>query len=589
MRVTELQTFSVLANNLARAHTRLLEFQQQVSTGKLVRQPSDDPSAFSRIALDKASLASIEQRQRNIVFGQTRLDLSDKILSQTTASLSRVQQLAVRLRSDTNGAAERIIGAKEVRQLFAQLQQSANSELNGRPIFTGTSTHGRATGLAVTTPATLTNGANDTLIVNVDGVTSGTVDLTSGTESLTGAQLAARLQSRINADSTLVNAGKTVTVTFDRNRLVIASDSNGSQSTVQVTGGLARNLLGFAGGSGTTGGSPFALTATVAPAAGNIGGAVAGQGLVVDDNAATLDDYLIRFTSATTYDVLNVTAPVSVTLGAANTGGAAVVDAGMVNAAQLTLHNYQIQFTSATQYSVVNQTTGMTLSSGNTYVSGEAISFAGLRVVLANGQQGGPQTGDTFSVSLTPRTVLTNQPYVSGREISFDGIRLTLTNGTGAPANGDLFSVVSGLQYQGDAGVHAIEVGPNQTVPTNVPGNRVFASGTADIFGSVKQLLSSLRGNDRTGITDALGGLNRSITQVGTIQGEVGALSNRLTISAEQLNGAKSFFIETLSRTEDVDLAKAISDLMLQQYAIEAANQTLIRVFENSLLNHLRS
>jgi flagellar hook-associated protein 3 FlgL len=120
MRVTELQTFGVLTNNLARARARALEFQQQVSTGKLVRQPSDDPSAFNHIALDKASLAVIEQRERNIAFGQTRLDFSDKAFSQAMTSLSRVQQLAVQFRNDTNGAVERTIGAKEVRQLFGQ-------------------------------------------------------------------------------------------------------------------------------------------------------------------------------------------------------------------------------------------------------------------------------------------------------------------------------------------------------------------------------------------------------------------------------------------------------------------------------------
>lgn len=587
MRVTELQTFGVLTNNLARARARALEFQQQVSTGKLVRQPSDDPSAFNHIALDKASLAAIEQRKRNIVFGQTRLDLSDKTLSQAMNSLARVQQLAVQFRNDSNSASDRVIGAKEVRQLFAQLQQTANTELNNQPIFTGTSTHGRATGLAITAPMTLTNGSNDTLVVTVDGTTSGTIDLTSGTESLTGAQLAARVQSRINADTALVNAQKSVTVTFEGDRLNIASDLSGPQSTVRVTGGLARTALGFAGGSETTGGAPFALTATVASAVGNTGGVLAGQGRVADDNAATLDDYVIRFTSSTTYDVLNVTAPVATSRGASNTGGAAILDAGMVNAAQLTLHNYQIQFTSPTQYSVVDQTTSTTLSSGNTYVSGEAISFAGLRVVLATGQQGGPQSGDTFSVSLSPKNVLTNQTYVSGSEMSFDGIRMTLTNGTGAPANGDLFSVVSGLQYQGDAGVHAIEVGTDQTVPTNVAGDRAFIAGGIDLFAEVKQLVSALRGNFRQGISDALGELNQGVSQVAAIQGEVGATSNRLTTSAAQLEEAKAFFIQTLSETEDVDLAKAISDLTLQQFAIEAASRTLTKVFENSLLNYI--
>jgi flagellar hook-associated protein 3 FlgL len=587
MRVTELQTFGVLTNNLIRSRARMLELQQQVSTGKLVRQPSDDPSAFNHIALDKASLAVIEQRERNIVFGQTRLDLSDKALSQAMASLSRVQQLAVQFRSDTNGAVERIIGAKEVRQLFAQLQQSANTELNDRPIFTGTSTHGRVTGLTMAVPATLTNGSNDTLVLVVDGTTSGTIDLTSGTESLTGVQLAARLQSRINADTALINSGKSVTVTFEGDRLVIASDSNGSQSAVRVTGGLARNALGFMGGSETTGGVPFALTATVASAAGNTGGAVAGHGRVVDDNAATLDDYLIRFTSATTYDVLNVTVPVTTARGSSNAGGVAVRDAGMVNAAALTLHDYQIQFTSSTQYSVVDMTTSTTLSSGNTYVSGEAISFAGLRVVLENGQQGGPQTGDAFSISLSPRNVLTNQTYASGNEISFDGIRVMLSNGTGTPANGDLFSIVSGLQYQGDADRHAIEIGTGQTVPTNVAGDQAFTAGGVDIFAGVKRLISALRGDDGHGISDALGRLNQGISQIAAIQGEVGATSNRLTTSAAQLEETKGFFVRSLSKTEDVDLAKAISDLTLQQFAIEAASRTLTKVFENSLLNYL--
>ncbi|OQW35786.1 MAG: hypothetical protein A4E19_16180 [Nitrospira sp. SG-bin1] len=587
MRVTELQTFGVLTNNLVRARARALELQQQVSTGKLVRQPSDDPSAFNRIALDKASLAVIEQRERNILFGQTRLDLSDKALSQAMTSLSRVQQLAVQFRNDTNSAADRIIGAKEVRQLFAQLQQAANTELNNHPIFTGTSTHGRTTGLAVTTPMTLTNGSNDTLVVTVDGTTSGTIDLTTGAESLTGEQLAARLQSRINADTALTNAGKSVTVSFEEDRLIIASTVSGSQSTVRVTGGLGRSALGFAGGSETNGGVPFALTATVASSVGNTGGVLAGQGRVADDNAATLDDYVIRFTSPTTYDVLNVTAPVTTSRGASNAGGAAVMDAGMVNAAQLALHNYQILFTSPTQYSVVDQTTSTTLSSGNTYVSGEAITFVGLRVVLANGQQGGPQTGDTFSVSLSPKNVLTNQTYISGGEISFDGLRTTLTNETGAPATGDLFSVVSGLQYQGDAGVHAIEVGTDQTVPTNVAGNRAFIEGGIDLFAEVKQLVSALRGNYRQDISNSLGGLNQGLSQIAAIQGEVGATSNRLTTSAEQLKDAKSFFVRTLSETEDVDLAKAISDLTLQQYAIEAASRTLTKVFENSLLNYL--
>ncbi len=588
MRVTESHVFGVLTNNLQRSRARLLDLQQQVSTGKAVRRPSDDPSAFHQILHHKVSIAAIDQRLRNISFGRTRLDFSDRVLMDVSDSLSRLQQLAVQFRSDTNGTAERVIGAAEVRQLFAQLQRSANTDLNGHPIFTGTSTHGRATGLPIAEPVSLVNGSNDTLLVEVDGVLSGTIDLTSGTESLTGSELASRLQNRINADTTLAGADKRVTVTFDADRLVIASDSHGLASQVSVVGGSSRTSLGFNGGSTTTGEVPFALTATVSPGLGNTGGAMASQGQVVDPNAVTLDDYVIRFTSTSTYDVLNVTVPVDTAASSANIGHARVIDAGVVEPQSLTLHEYRIQFTSSTQYSVLDVTAGTTVSSGNVFVSGAPIEFDGLRVIIGTGEQGGPQTGDSFSVSVAPRTVAANQTYLSGQPIVVNGISLRLTNESGTPAADDRFAIVTGVQYQGDDGLQSIEVGPGQTVPTNLPGHRIFSSDTVDLFASVKQLVRALRGNDRAGITDALGGLNGSIAHVGSLQGEIGALSNRMAVGADQLEEAKSFYSELLSRVEDIDLAKAISDLVLQQYAIEAASRTLTQVFESSLLRYLR-
>lgn len=588
MRVTEQQTFSLLANNLERSRARSLEIQQQVSTGKQVLKPSDDPSAFNHIALDKTSLAAIEQRLRNISFGRTRLDLSDKLLTGTTDTLSRVQELAVQFRSDTNGLPERVIGSSEVRQLFSVVMQNANADLNGQPIFAGTSTHGRTTGLAITTPVTLADGTNDTLVVSVDGVTSGTIDLTSATGSFTGAELAARVQTQINADSALRASNKYVTVTFDTDHLVIASDAHGPSSTVSITGGTARPSLGLVGGSQTTGANPFAMTATTSSGTTNTGGAIVSQGTVFDENQVTLDDYVIRFSSATTYDVLDVTGPVGVTRNTANTGNAFASDAGIIGPANLTLNNYAIQFTSSTQYNIVNTSTSTTVSSGNTYVSGNPIDFDGLRVILSNGQQGGPQSGDSFEVSLAPRTVLANQTYSTGTEISFEGLRLQLTTGAGGPASGDRFAVVSGVQYQGDAGIHHIEVGNNQTVQTNVTGNRVFVGPNVDLFASIKNLVTSLRTNYRAGITDTVGDINDGLSQAGAIIGEVGALSNRLTASGERLQDTKTFYSRTLSETEDVDLAKAISDLTLQQYAIEAASRTLNQVFSNSLLNYLR-
>ncbi|MEW6246964.1 MAG: flagellin [Nitrospirota bacterium] len=588
MRVTEQQIFSVLTNNLQRARVRLLNTQEQISTGKRISRPSDDPGAFNTIVFDKSSLAQIDRLLRNIQFATARVDLTDKAMTHTATILARAQELAIRLRSDTNGASERAIGAREIRQIVQELKQIANTELNGEAIFTGTSAHGRATGVAINVPVTLTNGVNDTLQVSVDGISSGSVDLTSGTEALSGSALAARLQSRINADSALSAAEKSVAVTFQSGRLVIASNGYGEVSSVRVIGGSALASLGFNGGSTTTGANPFQVTATTEAAGTNTGGGLIAQGRVTDQSLVTFDNYIIRFSSPTAFDVYNVSSPVTVAANGANTGGAVLTDAGVVEPTKVTLDAYEIRFTSSTQFDIVNTTTGATVSAGNSYVSGGAIDFDGLRVVLSNGTKGSPQSGDRFAVTLNARAVLTNQAYGSGNAVSFDGIQVSIANGVSGPAAGDRFSIVAGVQYQGDDRLQNVEIGDNQTLKSNVPGSQVFSGPTADLFAVMVNLYGALNGNYRGGISQALADVNKALTQIGSVQGEVGALANRLETTSLRLDEAKGFVTETLSRNEDVDLVKAISDLTLQQYALEAASRALTRIFDNTLLRFLR-
>lgn len=67
MRVTESHVFGVLANNLQRSRARLLDLQQQVSTGKAVRRPSDDPSAFHQVLHHRVSLVGLDQDRKSVV------------------------------------------------------------------------------------------------------------------------------------------------------------------------------------------------------------------------------------------------------------------------------------------------------------------------------------------------------------------------------------------------------------------------------------------------------------------------------------------------------------------------------------------
>jgi flagellin-like hook-associated protein FlgL len=590
MRVTDQQVFGFLVNSYQRARFRALRLQEHLASGKQVLQPSDDPGRFHRIVGEKTTLAKLEQRLRNVAIAATRVDLADSALQGTTSALSRIRQLAVQYASDTHGAAERIVGAHEIKELLQHLLQLGNTEFDeNQPVFGGTSRHGFAEGLTLSTPVTLTNAVADTVTVKVDGVTSGTIDLTGATaETFGGPELAARVQSRINADSTLVAAGKSVSATYTDGRLVISSNSEGPTSKVEVVGGSARTLLGFNGGSAGVGTTTFVMTVTTDAASANSGGAVISQGEIVNMNAASFDNYAVRFTGPGSFDVVNISAPVTVTANAANAGGVSRADAGIVDPQRITLDTYEIQFTSTSQYSVLNVTTGTTISTGNSYMSGNAIEFDGLRVVLRNGQQGGAATGDRFAVAVAPKTVLANQPYTSGGQIAFEGIQLRITNGSSAPAAGDLFHVVARTRYAGDSGSHLIEVADGEVIPSNVPGDTAFSGSTVNLFDTVQRLLAALRGNFKAGIVESLGDLDRALSQVSAAQGTIGALANRLNSTASTLTESKDLATNQLSSFEDIDLAQTISDLALQEYAIRAAGDTLGRLFDNSLLKHLR-
>jgi flagellar hook-associated protein 2 len=97
---------------------------------------------------------------------------------------------------------------------------------------------------------------NNDFVITVDGVQSSTVSLTLGSYN-SGDTLAAEIQSRINGDANLKDAGVTVSVGYDSgsNRFIVTSDRYGSESTVEFTSVDTNTAaqLGFSVSAGVTG------------------------------------------------------------------------------------------------------------------------------------------------------------------------------------------------------------------------------------------------------------------------------------------------------------------------------------------------
>jgi len=143
----------------------------------------------------------------------------------------------------------------------------------------GTLTGSAAPGL------TITKGSNDNLSVDIDGINA-TVTLAAGTYTATS--LAATLQTAINGNSAVTNAGSSVNVSVNSSgALSITSNRYGSASLVTLTGDAATSLVGSTPTGvngldveGTIGGNPAVGSGQVLTA--SAGAPTAGLALTVD-------------------------------------------------------------------------------------------------------------------------------------------------------------------------------------------------------------------------------------------------------------------------------------------------------------------
>ena len=119
----------------------LSDLNIQLSTGKRINQPSDDPVGAAR-ALDLTHVtADTAQYQRNITSANARLGLEDQTLSNVTNVLGRVRTLLLQAANGTQTDETRGDIAAEIVQLRQQLLGQANSkDGQGEYIFAGNRT-----------------------------------------------------------------------------------------------------------------------------------------------------------------------------------------------------------------------------------------------------------------------------------------------------------------------------------------------------------------------------------------------------------------------------------------------------------------
>ncbi len=145
--------------------------------------------------------------------------------------------------------------------------------------------------------------------------------------------------------------------------------------------------------------------------------------------------------------------------------------------------------------------------------------------------------------------------------------------------------------YVGDSGESGIAIDKNNTVIKNIPGDRLIigAGGGTNILAAIGGLQSALETNNVTGIQSALTNISQSSEQISNGRVTIGSRLNRISRTADMLEDFKVVVTRLKSDQEDVDLSKAISELVLQQNALEASRSLASRVFTApTLMDFLR-
>ena len=557
MRVSSNMIFDQSVRTMNQQTSDLLHTQQQISTGRRILTPSDDPVAAAQ-ALQVTQAQDINtQYATNQSNAQSSLGLEDSQLASVSDILNQVRTLAVQGANSTLSNSDRASIATQMRASFSELLGIANAtDGNGQYLFSGYQ--------GDTQPFSATVGGNPPSTY-------------AGDNGQRLQQVAASRQIPVSDSGNAVfNDIKSGNGLFTTNYAtgntgsgVIDSGSISDPTKWNNASNSGQYQVRFAGISTATG--------SVGVPSGGFTGIAAGNDqftLSIDGGTAT-PITIPTPTTPGTFDPSNAT-----DLAALQANIDAALGAGVASAS--------VNASGHLVVTAVGSTTGSGVAIGA--VSGDT----GMASVFGTATNTAPSTNyDIVDVAGTAATnpnygksVFSNPPgtpsgastytdaYTSGQPISLSGMSLYGTNATdfgasvtitGAPANGDSFSIAP--------------------------------SANQSVFTTLSNLITSLESNATgtpagaakfaTDMGSALTNIDQASQNILTVRASVGSRLNEITALGSSNSTTNLQLSQTLSTLQDVDMAKAISDLTQQQTGLQAAQQSFAKVSQLSLFSYL--
>ncbi|MCS3663840.1 flagellin [Salinibacter ruber] len=194
----------VISDEVPRLQRDISRLREQISSGKRINRPSDDPSSFATAERMKTLGNQLARREESIASARTFVDRTQQELDGLADLFTRAREDGVRAADDTRSADDRAAIANELRSVKGEVVDRMNSTQDGEYIFAGNRTDTQPFGAdgsandaapingsldALDGDRTRPIGKNQDLTVNVDGKALAQYDTTAGgdPETITGA------------------------------------------------------------------------------------------------------------------------------------------------------------------------------------------------------------------------------------------------------------------------------------------------------------------------------------------------------------------------------------------------------------------
>jgi flagellar hook-associated protein 3 FlgL len=627
-RVSNLLQTQTTTQTINETQQQLLTLQNELSTGKQVNQPSDNPSAAAAILQLQQQLAARTGWSNNVTAATSQLGEVDTTINSLTQLLQQAQTIASQDASSTTPASQRTADAAVVDTLYTQAMALANTQFNGSYLFGGdegsTAPYVQATGgvqyvasgqtlsnqfddntqinfqvsgdsvfggfssgvqgSAALTPAiTPTTRISDLQGANGDGITLGSIQLGNGTTTATVDLAGAdTIQNVIDDINNAALPG--ITASLSAEGIVLTAAGGASASVNEVGGGTTASDLGI-----------------LTPTAGAPNAPIDGT---------SLQPLVTQFTQLsslnggagidpTGFTITNGTQSQTITLTGLNTVGDLL---NAINGADL---GVKAQINSAgTGINVQNtvQGTSMTISEdgGTTAAELGIRSFSPTTPLsqLNNGNGVDNVTGPDMSITTADGTVtdvdingaatvqdVLNQinTAAAGKltaSFSTTGNGIVLTDNTTGPGTLTV-TPLNGSTAAADLGLTAPAVG------NTITGTDVNPISTSGVFTDLMNLSNALKNNDTNGITTAAEGLATDSSQATLVRATAGAKNQELQGQATQITAENTATQTMLSQLQDVDYTTAITQYQTLQTSLQAALETAAQSPTMSLADYL--